>query len=153
LELYLSALALGVALLVPLALELGSDVQELAGAALALVAIQGMGFWLLRRRYRRVREQVVRELRDMLRDRINNHLTVVLMSVTDRRNRARTEEDRRMLEAAVAATNAVSRTLAELSIDSVRRWRARYTPEVDAAEVTAASTRRDRAAAGSHIRR
>jgi C4-dicarboxylate-specific signal transduction histidine kinase len=153
LELYLTGLALVVALVIPLALELGSDEQELAAAALAAVVAQGVIFWLLRRRYRRVRQEVIEELRDMLRDRINNHLTVLLMSVTDRRNRAMTEDERQMLETAIEATQAVSQTLAELSTESLRRWKAHYSEPPDPPDVTAVPTRPIREAAGSRIRR
>src|SRR5207244_478985 len=54
-ELYLSALAVVTALVLPLALELGTDVQELAGAALAACVAQGLAQWLLRRRAAAVR--------------------------------------------------------------------------------------------------
>jgi hypothetical protein len=59
--------------------------QELAITALAACVFQGVVFWLLRRRYRRVRGEMIAELRAMLKDRIDNHLTIVLMSVTQHR--------------------------------------------------------------------
>ncbi len=45
LELYLSALSLANVIGLPLALELGTDVQELAGAALAACVLQGLVHW------------------------------------------------------------------------------------------------------------
>lgn len=122
----LTAVALAVALALPLALELGTNEQELAAAALGACLIQGIVLWLMRRRYRRVRQEVIDELRGMLHDRINNHLTVVLMSVTERRDHALNQGERELLEAAITATRAVSTTLAELSTESLHRWKVHY---------------------------
>jgi peptidoglycan biosynthesis protein MviN/MurJ (putative lipid II flippase) len=122
-ELYLMAVSVATALAIPLGVEIGTNEQELAIAALAACVLQGLVFWLLRRRYRRVRGEMITELRAMLQDRINNHLTIVLMSVTQGRD---SRADRELLEAAIAATAAVSRTLEELSIESLRRWKAHY---------------------------
>jgi hypothetical protein len=79
----------------------------------------------MRRRYRRIRREMITELRGMLKDRINNYLTIVLMSVTHRRDQASASE-RELLEAAIAATAAVSRVLEELSMESLRAWKAKY---------------------------
>jgi len=126
LELYLSGVALAVALVVPLALELGTDIQELAGAALAACVLQGWLHWLLRRRAARVRGELIAEVRGLLRDRINNHLQVVMFSLAGSRDSAATDPDRALLALAMDAVAAVSRTLDELSTDSLRRWRERY---------------------------
>jgi hypothetical protein len=126
LELYLSAVALAAALVVPLALELGTNAQELAGAALAACALQGWLHWLLRRRAARVRRELIAEVRGLLRDRINNHLQVVMFSLAGTRNAAAAAPDRARLALAMDAVAAVSRTLDELSTDSLRRWRERY---------------------------
>lgn len=112
--------------MVPLLLELGTNTQELAGAALAACALQGWIHWRLRRRAARVRREVIAEVRGLLRDRINNHLQIVLFSLADRRHAVRTEADRQHLALALDAISAVSTTLNELSTDSLRRWRARY---------------------------
>jgi hypothetical protein len=125
-ELVLTAIALAIALALPLALELGTNEQELAGAALGACVVQGVVFWLMRRRSRKVRQEVINELRGMLHDRINNHLTVVLMSVTERRDQALNQDERELLEAAIRATRAVSATLAELSTESLHRWKVHY---------------------------
>jgi hypothetical protein len=125
-ELYLSAVAVATALVLPLALELGTDVQELAGAALAACVAQGLAHWLLRRRAAAVRREVIGELRGLLRDRINNQLQVVLFSLAERGTAPGSVEDRRRLAQAMAAIAAVSRTLDELSADSLRRWKDHY---------------------------
>jgi len=142
LELYLMALSVTIALVIPLAIEIGTNEQELAITALAACVIQGVVFWLLRRRYRRVRGEMITELRAMLKDRINNHLTVVLMSVTQRGEPA-SSTDRELLEAAIAATTAVSQVLEEMSMESLRTWKAKY--RLDDPSITAARLLRGRA--------
>jgi hypothetical protein len=130
LELYLVGFSVAVALALPLAIEVGSNEQELAVTALAACVVQGLVFWALRRRFRRVRLDMIAELRAMLKDRINNQLTIVLMSVTQRRDSKVSESEREPLEAAIAATVAVSRVLDELSMESLTGWKAKYRTEV-----------------------
>lgn len=163
LELVLTGVALAVALALPLALELGTNTQELAGAALGACLLQGIVFWLMRRRSRRVRQEVIDELRGMLHDRINNHLTVVLMSVSERRDQALNQDERELLEGAIRATRAVSATLAELSTESLHRWKVHYAATLldqgslggssaDRRLIQATAHRRDPATAGSRTR-
>jgi hypothetical protein len=135
LELYLMGFSVGTALVIPLAIEVGTNEQELAITALAACVFQGVVFWLLRRRYRRVRGEMIAELRAMLKDRINNHLTIVLMSVTQHRESTSSTE-RELLEAAIAATAAVSRVLEDMSMESLRSWKAKY--RLDDPSITAA---------------
>jgi hypothetical protein len=125
-ELYLSALVLGMALLLPLAVELGTDTQELAGAALFACLLQGVLLWVLHRRARAVRRRLIAEVRGLLRDRINNQLQVVLFSLTEQGSSPPTPADRQRIALALEAVTAVSRTLDELSTESLRRWRDRY---------------------------
>jgi hypothetical protein len=150
LELYLMGFSVGVALVIPLAIEVGTNEQELAITALAACVFQGVVFWLLRRRYRRVRGEMIAELRAMLKDRINNHLTIVLMSVTQHRESTSSAE-RDLLEAAIAATAAVSRVLEDMSMESLRSWKAKY--RLDDPSITAAPYPQGRAAAGTRIHR
>ncbi len=172
---------LGLTLLLPLALELGTDLQELAGTALAACVLQAVVLWLLRRRARAARRRLIAEVRGLLRDRINNHLQVVLFSLAEQEATvARVDHDH--LAQAMTAVAAVSRTLDELSTDSLRAWRERYREVLSAQEragddgpprsggwpaeasresrrtsggraATAAASPRDRAAAGSRTRR
>jgi hypothetical protein len=143
LELYLMGFSVGVALVIPLAIEVGTNEQELAITALAACVFQGVVFWLLRRRYRRVRGEMIAELRAMLKDRINNHLTIVLMSVTQHRESTSSTE-RELLEAAIAATAAVSRVLEDMSMESLRSWKAKY--RLNDPSITAARFSRGQAA-------
>ncbi|HET6578175.1 MAG TPA: hypothetical protein VFG66_07630 [Gemmatimonadales bacterium] len=133
LELYLSAASLAVILMLPLALELGTDVQELAGAAIAACMVQGFVHWLLRRRAEAVRRELIAEVRGLLRDRINNHLQVVLFSLARGPGARADAADRARLATAIEAVAAVSRTLAELSTDSLRRWKEYYGDSLSAA--------------------
>jgi len=134
--------SVGMALVIPLAIEVGTNEQELAITALAACVFQGVVFWLLRRRYRRVRGEMIAELRAMLKDRINNHLTIVLMSVTQHRESTSSTE-RELLEAAIAATAAVSRVLEDMSMESLRSWKAKY--RLDDPSITAARFSRGQA--------
>lgn len=117
-------------LLLPLALELGTDVQELAGAALAACVFQATAHWALRRRSEAARHALIAEIRGLLRDRINNHLQVVLFSLAGGPEHSTSSEDQERLAQAIAAVGAVTRTLEELSSDSLRRWQARYASSV-----------------------
>lgn len=142
LELYLMGASVAIALVLPLAIEIGTDDQELAVTALAACVIQGLLLWSLRRRNRRVRLQMIRDLRAMLKDRINNHLTVVLMSVSQRRDSPASENERELLQMAIAATTAVSRVLEELSAESLTLWKAKY--QMESAALERVSRRPDR---------
>jgi hypothetical protein len=129
LELYLVGLSVTVALVLPFAIEVGTNDQELAVTALAACVLQGLVFWAVRRRYRRVRLEMIAELRAMLKDRINNQLTIVLMSVTQRRDSRVSEAERELLQAAIDATVTVSRVLDDLSMESLTGWKAKYHTE------------------------
>jgi hypothetical protein len=144
LELYLMGFSVALALAIPLAIEVGTNEQELAITALAACVLQGVVFWSLRRRYRRVRGEMIAELRSMLQDRINNHLTVVLMSVSQRWDSPTSSTEREALQAAITATAAVSRVLEELSMESLRTWKTHY--RLDEPGVTAAAFPLDRRA-------
>jgi hypothetical protein len=125
-ELYLAAVSDSLALLLPLALELGTDIQELAGAALAACVVQGALLWVLRRRATAIRQRVIADVQALLRDRINNHLQIVVFSLAEQDAGAATADERQRLAQAMTAVTAVSRTLDELSTDSLRSWHDRY---------------------------
>ena len=127
-------LTLTVALLLPLALELGTDAQELAGAALVACVVQGAVLWVLRRRATATRQRLIAEVQGLLRDRINNHLQIVLFSLAEQDAGAATLAERERLAQAIRAVSAVSRTLDELSTDSLRRWQDYYREAFSGAE-------------------
>ena len=139
-ELYIVAVTLCVVLLVPLALELGTDTQELAAAALVGCVVQGLLLWVLRRRAAAMRQRLIAEVQALLRDRINNHLQVVLFSLAEQDAGAVTAAERERLAQAMGAVTAVSRTLDELSTDSLRRWRDRYWEALSYRELSGAAS-------------
>lgn len=73
-----------------------------------------------------MRGELIAQVRGLLRDRINNHLQIVMFSLAGSRESAAADPDRARLALAMDAVAAVSRTLDELSTDSLRRWRERY---------------------------
>ncbi|MGN6392183.1 MAG: hypothetical protein ACTHM9_08060 [Gemmatimonadales bacterium] len=87
--------------------------------------LQAVVLWVLRRRARAARQRLIAEVRGLLRDRINNHLQVVLFSLAEQ-DASASRADRERLAQAMTAVAAVSRTLDELSTDSIRAWRERY---------------------------
>lgn len=94
-------------------------------ALLLVVWFQGLILWALRRHARLGREHLVRKLRLMLQDRVNNQLTV-LVGLTDIHTHASPSEDHDDVELALTAARAVSREIEMLSIESLRSWEARY---------------------------
>jgi hypothetical protein len=90
-----------------------------------LVWLQGFILWAVHRHNWFRRRALLRQMRLMLQDRVNNQLTVML-SVAEVRGRDMTEADRVDLEAAVAAARTDSVEIENLSFESLRRWERRY---------------------------
>jgi hypothetical protein len=90
-----------------------------------LVWLQGFLIWGVRRHSRLARARLVRKLRVMLQDRVNNQLTVLLgvAELQAHEPEARGEEG---VETAMAAAREVARELDGLSIESLRAWESRY---------------------------
>jgi hypothetical protein len=90
-----------------------------------LVWLQGFLIWAVRRHSRLARGRLVRKLRVMLQDRVNNQLTVLLGVAELRQHESESyaEED---VETAMAAAREVARELDGLSLESLRAWEARY---------------------------
>jgi hypothetical protein len=94
-------------------------------AMVYLIWLQGLILWAVRRHALLGREALLRKLRAMLQDRVNNQLTVMLtMADVGRRNL--TPEDREVVEQALRAARSVSDELAHLSVESLRGWESRY---------------------------
>jgi ABC-type multidrug transport system fused ATPase/permease subunit len=93
---------------------------------IGLVWLQGVLLWVARRHARRSRERLVRKLRIMLQDRVNNQLTV-LVGLTDIHIHGVSEDDHEDdVEIALTAARAVSREIETLSLESLQTWEARY---------------------------
>jgi hypothetical protein len=98
---------------------------------LFVVWFQALLLWAVRRHIRLGREHLVRNLRLMLQDRVNNQLTV-LVGLTDFHIHAPAGEDQDDAEAALTAARAVSREIETLSIESLRSWEAKYSRHLPA---------------------
>ena len=67
--------------------------------------------------------RLVRKLRVMLQDRVNNQLTVLLAELQAAEGAPQSVEE---AEAAMSAARAVSNELETLSLESLKSWEARY---------------------------
>lgn len=104
--------------------------QGTKGLALTfLVWLQGFLIWAVRRHSRLARARLIRKLRAMLQDRVNNQLTV-LIGVAELRGAQGTEPDPEGVETAVTAARAVSQELESLSLETLRHWETRYAPHL-----------------------
>ena len=111
-------------------LAIGVTFTELPGsekglALTFLVWLQGFILWAVHRHNWFRRQALLRQMRLMLQDRVNNQLTVML-SVAEVRGREMSEADQADLEAAVAAARTVSVEIENLSFESLRSWERRY---------------------------
>ena len=86
--------------------------------------IHGVLFWLVRRRQREVRITTIVELQGMLKDIINNQLTVI--QAMNNLREARPEEARRACDYTSRSVTAISDALQHLSEESLRSWQAKY---------------------------
>ncbi len=121
-ELFLTII--GVLLAISIALmELSRGEQGVA--TVGLVWLQGFLIWAVHRHSWFRRRALVGKLRDMLQDRVNNQLTVML-GVAEMRTGPASEDGRLELERAVVAARTVSSELDHLSLDTLRDWEHRY---------------------------
>jgi hypothetical protein len=98
---------------------------EVAAVAATLVGvIHGLLFWLVRRRQQEVRRVVIADVQDMLKDIIDNQLTVILAMSNLRE--AHAEETVRAGQYISRSVAAISEALRHLSEDSLRSWLAKY---------------------------
>ena len=90
-----------------------------------LIWLQGFLIWAVRRHSRLARLRLIRKLRVMLQDRVNNQLTV-LVGVAELRGTAGHPPVAEDVETALTAARAVSHELESLSLESLRHWESRY---------------------------
>jgi hypothetical protein len=121
-ELFLTTVGVVIAILLTFA-ELTRGERGIA--FVSLVWLQGFMLWAVHRHAWFRQRALVRKMRVMLQDRVNNQLTVML-GVAEGRGRALTGEEQQDLETAVLAARAVSHELENLSPESVREWERRY---------------------------
>ncbi len=91
-----------------------------AVTALLVGVLHGLIFFLIRHRQRQVREQTLNEIRTMLKDVLNNHLTVISISTSN--NTAASKAVERIQR----ATSAISDALNNISEESLRSWKKKY---------------------------
>ena len=96
-----------------------------ASLLLLVVWVQGGIVWAVHTYNRRGREHLVRKLRVMLQDRVNNQLTV-LVGLTDLHLQSPGGDGHDDAEIALTAARAVSREIETLSLESLQSWEARY---------------------------
>lgn len=119
LEIVLSLAGLLVIWLVPSFVVRGYDVWKVAAVtAIAVGLLHGMIFWLVRRRQRNVRREAIKELQMMLRDVINNQLTIVMASAS--------RPDPKNVERVRSSVQRVSDLLNTLSEESLSDWKSKY---------------------------
>jgi hypothetical protein len=94
-------------------------------AFVSLIWLQGFMLWAVHRHAWFRQRALVRKMRVMLQDRVNNQLTVML-GVAEARGRELTDEEQEDLDAAVLAARTVSLELENLSDESVRQWERQY---------------------------
>ena len=119
-ELFLSAAGLLVIVAVTgLAPNLfGSQWLTAAVTASVVGALHGVIFWLVRSRQRALREQTIAEISGMLRDMVNNQLTIIAMAAeSDAAARAKTAMD---------SAQQISSLVNSLSEEKLRQWRERF---------------------------
>lgn len=100
--------------------------QVAAITATVVGLIHGVLFWLVRRRQRQVRLTTITELQGMLKDIINNQLTVI--QTMNNLREARPEETKRACDYTSRSVTAISDALQHLSEESLRTWQAKYDP-------------------------
>lgn len=125
-ELILSAAGLLVIFLVPTILRARSENwwEITAITAILVGLIHGLIFWLIRHRQRAVRHKAIAEIQMMLKDRLNNYLSVVMVSAT--LAKPLTEKDAVLLKQAIEAIHKISELLNNLSDESLREWQVHY---------------------------
>jgi hypothetical protein len=95
-----------------------------AVTAIFVGVLHGMIFWLVRRRQRAVRAAAFNDIQGMLKDIINNQLTIIETAASLHRDRA--VEANRACALISESVETISTSLHALSEESLRAWQARY---------------------------
>ena len=129
-EVALTAIGILVAVLASIAALIRGP-QDIA--MMFVVWFEGVILWAVCRHCRIGREHLVRKLRVMLQDRVNNQLTV-LVGLTDIHSHVHSTaaQEHDDVDLALTAARAVSREIETLSIESLRSWEDRYAKHLPA---------------------
>jgi hypothetical protein len=90
-----------------------------------IVWLQGFILWAVHRHAVLGRRALIRKMRVMLQDRVNNQLTIML-GAAESRGRDGGDHEHADLDSAVIAARSVASELENLSLDSLHRWEHRY---------------------------
>lgn len=119
LELILSLVGLLVIWSIPSFVFRGHDIWKVTAAtAITVGLLHGVIFWLVRRRQRKVRRESIKELQMMLRDVVNNQLTIIMASAS--------RPDPKSVERVQNSVQRISDLLNTLSEESLSGWKERY---------------------------
>ena len=88
--------------------------------ALLVGVLHGIIFFLIRHRQRQVREQTLNEIRGMLKDVLNNHLTVISLTTSNNSTASKA------VERIQRSTFAISDALDNISEESLSSWKKKY---------------------------
>lgn len=107
----------------------GADIWKVAAiTALVVSVLHGLIFWMVRRRQRRVRQEAINEIREMLGDRVKNQLAIVEMGVKA------TDVDPELsfqLEAMRESIDNIAELVDGLSEESLRSWKGTYSEAIE----------------------
>lgn len=119
-ELILSGLGLVVIFAVPMIFFGQSTAwwQVAAVTAIFVGVFHGFIFWSIRRRQRQVRQQAIEEIRGMLKEIVNNQLTVISLSASG------LEAER--MQRVSNSISRISELIGTLSEESVVDWKKKY---------------------------
>lgn len=126
LELYATALCVTVVLTVPRLFGPSRFWQAAGVAGLIVVAGHGVFFWAVSRRQERRYAAKIAEVRRMLKDCMNNDLTVVTAAITSPLIDSRHPDFPMVRAHILEAAHQISHTLDVLSPASLERWKSRY---------------------------
>ena len=111
---------------VPLLLDPHSDQlwQSTLISSLLVVLLYFVFLAQMKKRERSIREQAIQDIRRMLRDVVNNKLSVIMINAS--LTQTISEDDARKVQSVLETVQKISDDLENLSIDSVDRWRKKY---------------------------
>lgn len=121
-ELILTGAGLLVVGFVPALVSSSSETSLTARAVTAILVgvIHGVIFFIIRHRQRQAREETIREIRGMLKDVVNNDLTVISIAASGNLNAMKATERVK------SATSRISAALDNISEESLKSWKQRY---------------------------
>ena len=133
-ELWLSALGLILIFVIVLLFAPdGDSVWRTATiAAVTIGVLHGIIFWLIRRRQRRLRQEAIEEIRDMLSDVVKNQLAVIGVCLPDAPGAG--QRQRRAVGHIRDSLARIALLIDSISEDSLQHWQATYATSVEASD-------------------